>query len=486
MYKLQLIRKYLIKRRIAWVALVAVMLCTAMVLIVVSVMGGWLKSFKTSFHGMTGDVVIAADSPLGGFPFYQEMIDQVRKLPDVQAAVPIIHTGAMLNVGQNVELVQLYGYPADIGSVNDWASSLHLNVGDRKKELRAAMAVPGITEDRRKWLQKQMDELPFGLHPDLNYANYVFGPKASRELAKNRPGMIISSAMAGIRSEKSPGADDVRNSLYGAPVTLTVVPVRGDQPIDAKDIEPSAFWIVDDSHSRLWALDYDNVYVSFEQAQKDLKMDGSHGEDARCSEVEIKARPGTDLEVLKAEVAKIARGVTDTHDIPPWYRFTVKTWMERQGTVIRAVENEVVLTTALFGIISMVAVLLILCIFYMIVVEKTKDIGIIKSVGATASGIMTLFLGYGLAIGIVGAALGFTFAFLFVKYINQIHSWLGREMGIVIWSPETYQFDKIPDQMEPRTVVYTLLFAVLAAVVGALIPALRAAVMNPVDALRYE
>ena len=59
-------------------------------------------------------------------------------------------------------------------------------------------------------------------------------------------------------------------------------------------------------------------------------------------------------------------------------------------------------------------------------------------------------------------------------------------MGIVIWSPETYQFAKIPNQMEKSTVIYVLLFAVLSALVGALIPAIRAATMNPVDALRYE
>ena len=153
MYKFQLTRKYLFKRRIAWVALVAVMLCTAMVLIVVSVMGGWLKSFESSFHGMTGDVVIAADSPLGGFPDYQEMIQGIRKLPDVQAAVPIIHTGAMLNVGRQVRLVELYGYPPDIGTVNDWASSLHLNVDTRRKQIQKELAQTGMTDDRRAWLQ---------------------------------------------------------------------------------------------------------------------------------------------------------------------------------------------------------------------------------------------------------------------------------------------------------------------------------------------
>ena len=57
MYKLHLILKYLRKRRIAWVSLIAVMLCTAMVLIVISVMGGWLRMFRASFHGLSGDVI---------------------------------------------------------------------------------------------------------------------------------------------------------------------------------------------------------------------------------------------------------------------------------------------------------------------------------------------------------------------------------------------------------------------------------------------
>jgi lipoprotein-releasing system permease protein len=87
---------------------------------------------------------------------------------------------------------------------------------------------------------------------------------------------------------------------------------------------------------------------------------------------------------------------------------------------------------------------------------------------------------------VIGAGLGFVFAFYFVKYINELHAWLGRQMGIVIWSPETYQFDKIPNQMETKTVIYVLLAAVLSALVGALVPAMRAAIMNPVDALRYE
>src|SRR3954447_595684 len=99
MYKLHLIWKYLRKRRIAWVSLVAVTLCTAMVLVVISVMGGWLRMFRESFHGLTGDVIVHGDS-LTGFPHYEEMIEKIQQLPDVKkgGAVPTIETFGLVNL----------------------------------------------------------------------------------------------------------------------------------------------------------------------------------------------------------------------------------------------------------------------------------------------------------------------------------------------------------------------------------------------------
>src|SRR5262245_56116802 len=126
MYKLHLILKYLRKRRIAWVSLIAVMLCTTMVLVVISVMGGWLRMFRESFHAVSGDVIITSHS-LSGFAHYQEMIDQIEKLPDVEAAVPIIKTFALIRIGtHSPEAVQVMGYQIDkIGKVNNFAQSLY-------------------------------------------------------------------------------------------------------------------------------------------------------------------------------------------------------------------------------------------------------------------------------------------------------------------------------------------------------------------------
>src|SRR5437660_4704637 len=126
MYKLHLILKYLRKRRIAWVSLIAVMLCTTMVLVVISVMGGWLRMFRQSFHGLSGDVLVKATS-MSGFPYYEEMTRKVEALPFVGAgnAVPVIHTFGLINLQNNgPEGVQVFGYPLDkIGHVNDFPQS---------------------------------------------------------------------------------------------------------------------------------------------------------------------------------------------------------------------------------------------------------------------------------------------------------------------------------------------------------------------------
>src|SRR5690606_6920456 len=93
MYKLHLILKYLRKRRIAWVSLAAVMLCTTMVLVVISVMGGWLRMFTASFQGLSGEVIVSARYP-SGFPYYQQMAERIEQLPGVGpgGVVPVIRT----------------------------------------------------------------------------------------------------------------------------------------------------------------------------------------------------------------------------------------------------------------------------------------------------------------------------------------------------------------------------------------------------------
>jgi lipoprotein-releasing system permease protein len=215
-------------------------------------------------------------------------------------------------------------------------------------------------------------------------------------------------------------------------------------------------------------------------------MDAHADSPARTTDIQIKVRAGHELYATKQEVQKVVDDVFIQHGIDPGYPVVVQTWEETNAKFLSAIEKEKVLVTLLFAMISIVAIFLIFCIFYMIVVEKTKDIGIIKSVGATGSGVAGIFLGYGFAIGVVGGGLGLLFSYLIVHNINELHEWMGRALHVQMWDPEVYAFDTIPNTMNLREIIVIVGVAVIASVLGALVPAIRAARMHPVEALRWE
>ena len=91
---------------------------------------------------------------------------------------------------------------------------------------------------------------------------------------------------------------------------------------------------------------------------------------------------------------------------PPCPAICISTWHDKQGPLLAAVQMETAILNMLLFMIIAVAGFGILAIFFMIVVEKTRDIGILKSLGASGRGIMGIFLGYGLSLGIVGSGVG--------------------------------------------------------------------------------
>jgi lipoprotein-releasing system permease protein len=166
--------------------------------------------------------------------------------------------------------------------------------------------------------------------------------------------------------------------------------------------------------------------------------------------------------------------------------FKISTWRDKEGALLAAVQMETAVLNVLLFLIIAVAGFGILAIFFMIVVEKTRDIGILKSLGATGRGIMGIFLGYGLSLGVVGASVGMGLGLLFVRYINEIADLLGRVTGQPVFDPSIYYFQKIPTIVEWHTVAWIVSGAMAIAILASILPARRAARLHPVEALRYE
>ncbi len=170
----------------------------------------------------------------------------------------------------------------------------------------------------------------------------------------------------------------------------------------------------------------------------------------------------------------------------PPHLFTVRTWEQKQGPLLAAVDIEAAILNVLLFLIIAVAGFGILAIFYMIVVEKTRDIGILKALGASSRGVMSIFLYYGLALGLVGSGVGAVLGLLFVRYINEIEGILAIIMGRKVFDERIYYFPSIPTQVNAVMVISVAFGAIVIAVLASVLPARRASRLHPVQALRYE
>jgi lipoprotein-releasing system permease protein len=312
---------------------------------------------------------------------------------------------------------------------------------------------------------------------------------------------------AGIRSliGRTSDGETIRMVVPGDKVTLLVAPL-GEQ-LSMTDVSPNrgVFTVIDDNRSDVHSIDSSFVYVPFETLQRLNNMgaryapppEGQGGRGpmvrpARANQIQVKVTEGlADDELALRDVARRIR--------QKWVEFSrtrntgaaasalsVQTWRERQRAVIEPIESQRTLVAIMWGTMYLVCVCIVVAILYTIVMHKTRDIGVLKAIGASSWSVTQLFLMYSAAIAAVGAVLGVILGWLMVRNINPIHDWAAQSMGLEIWSAESFLFEHIPNQVDWFSVVWIVAGAVLSCLAGASVPALLAARMQPVRALRYE
>ncbi|RMF84621.1 MAG: ABC transporter permease, partial [Planctomycetota bacterium] len=327
----------------------------------------------------------------------------------------------------------------------------------------------------------------------------------------------LDTAAAGLEGDPLPGVilgrdliakreSDGRYYRYeqytkGMKVTLTLWATSAGGNVDPIPIR-RVFRYADDSRTGIYDIDSQHVYVDFDLLQQILEMNAAEREDggrvyARCSQIQIKVSESVPEDRLKDLCRRMEASYKSLLDSGAYdlslterrllERVQVLTWRESQAHIFGPVQKEKMLVTMLFGIISLVAVALILCILYMIVLQKTRDIGIVKSVGGSSVGVAAIFLFYGAAVGLVGGVLGTIGGTLFVHYINEIQDFLiYLNPSWRVWDLEVYSFDRIPSEVHLADQLTIAITSVLASTLGSLAAAWRAGSMHPVEALRYE
>lgn len=530
MYKWFLVSKYLRTKLVALFGIAAVTLCVAMVLVVTSVMGGFLDTVRARSRGLHSELVVEAAS-MQGFPYYDEFAKKLKEtLPDVvRVTTPAIQTYGVFRVPaiKYTKPARVLGIKLDeYVQVNEFKKALYYErffPGTTKLAMQG-IPVAGLMDDdhirlpdellqaNKRWRDSETDRKavaefdahPFegALYPDIRpfrHGERVFSvtPGEPTIAEPKRYGIIIGTDLL---FDREPDGRFKRYIARGAQVALSLLPLSasgnplGEPPV----LLPLRY--ADDSHTGVYDVDSMCVYVDLEALQHYLAMDAQTLEEdggmtkPRVSQLLIALQPGVDINVAKERVAdtwhefymSILPELSDD-EANALKRTDVFTWEDMQRGLINAVEKEKYLMLIILSIVSLVAIVLLGLIFYMIVEKKTRDIGILKAVGARGKGIASMFVGYAAAVGFVGSVLGITIGTIFVRHINEIQDYLASlNPQLRMWSADVYTFDRIPDVVKSSDVAWVAVLAILSSIVGSLIPALLAGRVWPVRALRYE
>ena len=163
-----------------------------------------------------------------------------------------------------------------------------------------------------------------------------------------------------------------------------------------------------------------------------------------------------------------------------------ETWIDMNHQYFEAVRLERTVMFFLLFFIVVVAAFGIMSTLITVTVQKRREIGIMKALGANLSQIVWVFLGQGTVVGLFGTLTGLGLGMTLIRYRNEFSHWLASTLHIEIFPREVYQFSSIPAEVIPKDVAIICISAFLICSLAALIPAYFAARLDPVKALRYE
>jgi ABC-type lipoprotein release transport system permease subunit len=444
MYKLTLITRYFLKRPITHFAVLTVALCVFIVVVVMTVMSGLVGDFKKKNHAFVGDCVIGTES-LVGFPYYEELVDMLEQTDFVEATSAVVKNYALLRAGGD-----------------DPPRGLEIIGFDPARHSR--------TTNFGKTLYHRADEVAKAFVP-------AYDP--------NVAGCVLGIDLALFRDAQSRYVYDAQPARIALNLTCFPLTARG-APAKAGTVPVSTqrFYYSDHSHTGIARVDYSTVYVALERAQA-LCMAGAR---ERVTGVHVKFRPGISLENgcdrARTLLARFRLDKQDAADSGLLDTVKVESWKQYRRAFIAPMEKEEVMLGVMFGFVGITAVFIVFVVFYMIVSHKTKDIGVLKSVGASNGSVLTLFSGFATTVGISASCAGILAALLFLRHINRIENWLFERFGWQLFNRAIYwAIGEIPHRVEFGMLLIVILCAIAACQIGALVPAYWAARLRPVETL---
>jgi lipoprotein-releasing system permease protein len=438
---------------IAGVAVSSCALCC-----VTSIMGGFGHDLKRKILDNTAHIVVDTRSP-AGFETWKPVLEKVREAAEAHggAATPVVGGDAMASSATNTAGVLVRGIdPETIGETIKLLDNIEIGKfdylvhPDQLLELPAE-AVIGRGPGGEPYFKGPGFDVPSDLSPELR-----------ETLPQNKllPGVILGRELA-----KS------LHVMVGDELTL-LSPMGELGPLG---IMPRArkFRVAAIFYSGMYEYDASHAYVLLGVAQKFFDMQTA------ISRIDVRVPVPEQVDAVRPSVASAVATINAAREgkEDEYEPLRIRDWVEMNRNLFSALALEKVATFIILSIAIAVASFCIICTLLLMVTEKTKEIAVLKSLGASDRGVMGIFMTEGMLIGAFGTILGVVTALAFCLGL----SWTGVRLD-----PDVYYIDRLPVNVDLSDYGMVALAAFGICSLATIYPAFAASRVKPVEGLRYE
>jgi lipoprotein-releasing system permease protein len=319
----------------------------------------------------------------------------------------------------------------------------------------SGIVVRGIDPEKEETVSDLGKNMVSGTVSDLKTKSSVSGEIKGRE-KKNRAGIILGKELSR------------RLGVEVGDIVSMVSPVSRVTPVGLIP-RMKLFKVVGVFESGMYEYDANLSFILLKSAQKFFSMkNGVSGIEVRVADIE--------------QAGNIASAIQKELGFP----YLVRDWMRMNKNLFSALKLEKVVMFIILILIIFVAAFNIVSTLFMLVMEKAKEVAILKSMGASCSSIMKIYSYQGLFIGLVGTFLGCAVGFVIVPNLNEIVSSIESIFGIVAFPSDIYYLDRLPSKIQYMDSFLIVIFSVVICLAASLYPAWRASKLELVDGLRYE
>jgi lipoprotein-releasing system permease protein len=410
--------------------------------VVLSVMSGFEGDLKAKILGTRAHGILQKYGQ-NDFPEWRQIREQVLAVPGVVGATPFIYNEVMLSADQNLTGALLEAIdPRTVGSVTELPRTIQEG---KLSYLEHSGQIPA-SPDRRRGADVLLGEPA----PEKGKAapEAPPPPEARAAPAKVLPGIVVGREMA-----------HALRVFVGD--TVNVISPLGELGPAGPQPKSRAFRVAAVFYSGMYEYDSKFAYIELSEAQRFF------GTGQSVTGLEIKVRNVDEARAILRRVLAALEG----------YPYRVRDWGELNRNLFSALMMEKVVMAVILGFIVLVATFTIVATLIMQVLDKRREIAVLKSMGAGQPSVMKIFVAEGIVIGAVGTAFGLILGTGTCLLIDKV--------GIPL-DPEVYYISNLPVRMDPVEFALVALLALALSYLATIYPASKASRLEPVEGLRSE